>query len=635
VVITTTPQSPHRTSERDLASPDLWERSLKRSRHRRELAERSRGYRARRKAASYATAATLLATPMVPRLAGAQSGPADDDAGQVDGARRVPILLKFGSQGQAVASVQERLNAVDRAGLAVDGIYGPLTRAAVESFQRSRSLPPSGMVDTSTWRALFRATVTVVDAGTPAAAAVQAAAGEAPTPAVRPAPRAQASQRALRLAPDSDASPVSPGVPAKAETVEVPEDVSAQTPTREPAAPEAVPAPRDPRPQSRPQAPRRPAPSPGGDGCGSGRISWPVRGTITGRFGENRGDHYHAGLDIATAAGTAIRAAACGTVSSAGYAGGYGNMVCIRHSAGISTCYAHMSRIGASTGRYVRVGDVIGYVGCTGSCTGPHVHFEVRVNGRATNPLPYLNGSRSARAASSTRALRVARKAKPRRAKARRALARSRSDRSGGTVAPDHGSGSGAAVGTAPSSPPPAQSAPETQSAPEPQAQSAPTSGPSETGSGSVVSGSGTAETGSGESGSSGSGTAETGSGESGSSGSGTAETGSGESGSSGSGTAETGSGESGSSGTTASESGSAEAGSGSAEAESGSAEAGSAGSGSSSADGSAGGGSSSSESAAGESGPAASEQDGESSSAADEEPVAAQDAEAASTPTG
>src|SRR4030095_4841346 len=98
------------------------------------------------------------------------------------------------------------------------------------------------------------------------------------------------------------------------------------------------------------------------------------------------------GMDIAAPPGTAVRAAACGTVSLAGQQSGYGNIVCITHTSQFSTCYAHLSRFGVSSCAQVQQGQVIGYVGCTGSCTGPHLHFETRVNGQAQNPTTYLSG---------------------------------------------------------------------------------------------------------------------------------------------------------------------------------------------------------------------------------------------------
>ena len=123
---------------------------------------------------------------------------------------------------------------------------------------------------------------------------------------------------------------------------------------------------------------------------GSGRFIWPVNGPITGSFGEARPGHMHAGIDISAPTGTPIRAADSGRVVLLGGQGGYGNYTCVAHGGGLSTCYAHQSRFGTSQGAAVRQGQVIGYVGSTGNSSGPHLHFEVRVNGSPVNPLGYL-----------------------------------------------------------------------------------------------------------------------------------------------------------------------------------------------------------------------------------------------------
>ncbi|MFO7152021.1 MAG: peptidoglycan DD-metalloendopeptidase family protein [Bacillota bacterium] len=122
---------------------------------------------------------------------------------------------------------------------------------------------------------------------------------------------------------------------------------------------------------------------------GSGRFIWPVSGRITSRFG-NRGGEYHTGLDIANSTGTPVRAAGSGVVTFAGRSGGYGNLVIINHGGGVETYYAHLSTISVSKGDNVSSGQVIGKVGTTGRTTGPHLHFEVRVNGTPKNPLNYL-----------------------------------------------------------------------------------------------------------------------------------------------------------------------------------------------------------------------------------------------------
>ena len=124
---------------------------------------------------------------------------------------------------------------------------------------------------------------------------------------------------------------------------------------------------------------------------GSGSMIWPLNGPITSPFCERRSwESCHPGIDIGAPTGTPIRAADSGRVALAAPTGGYGNFTCVQHSASLSTCYAHQSRFGASVGQNVSKGQVIGYVGSTGFSTGPHLHFEVRVNGAVTNPMSYL-----------------------------------------------------------------------------------------------------------------------------------------------------------------------------------------------------------------------------------------------------
>jgi murein DD-endopeptidase MepM/ murein hydrolase activator NlpD len=122
---------------------------------------------------------------------------------------------------------------------------------------------------------------------------------------------------------------------------------------------------------------------------GNGRFSWPVHGPVVSGFGWRWG-RMHEGVDIAVGTGVPIGSSGPGTVIVAGWVGGYGNMVVVAHGGGLSTAYAHMSRISVSTGQQVSTGTVLGAVGCTGHCFGPHVHFEVRVNGAAVDPIPYL-----------------------------------------------------------------------------------------------------------------------------------------------------------------------------------------------------------------------------------------------------
>jgi len=126
----------------------------------------------------------------------------------------------------------------------------------------------------------------------------------------------------------------------------------------------------------------RPAPS---------RAGWvfPADGPITSEFGFRWG-RLHAGIDVGAPTGTPIVAAADGCVSFAGRQGGYGNLMLVEHGGGIVTAYAHQSQFVASQGDCVLAGDEIGRVGSTGNSTGPHLHFEVRVNGEAEDPLPWV-----------------------------------------------------------------------------------------------------------------------------------------------------------------------------------------------------------------------------------------------------
>jgi murein DD-endopeptidase MepM/ murein hydrolase activator NlpD len=116
---------------------------------------------------------------------------------------------------------------------------------------------------------------------------------------------------------------------------------------------------------------------------------WPVSGSVVSPFGMRWG-RMHEGIDISAGSGSPVAAAAAGTVISAGYMGGYGNLVVIDHGGGLATAYAHLSGYAVGGGQSVSQGQVVGYVGCTGHCYGPHLHFEVRVNGGAVDPLGYL-----------------------------------------------------------------------------------------------------------------------------------------------------------------------------------------------------------------------------------------------------
>ncbi len=122
---------------------------------------------------------------------------------------------------------------------------------------------------------------------------------------------------------------------------------------------------------------------------GSGALIWPANGSVSSPFGMRWG-RLHAGIDIPLPEGTPLRAADSGSVAIAGWVGGYGNYTCIQHGGSLSTCYGHQSSISVSVGQSVSQGQVIGYSGNTGNSTGPHLHFEVRINGSPVDPLGYL-----------------------------------------------------------------------------------------------------------------------------------------------------------------------------------------------------------------------------------------------------
>lgn len=122
---------------------------------------------------------------------------------------------------------------------------------------------------------------------------------------------------------------------------------------------------------------------------------WPVAGWLTSAFGNRRdpftgGSDFHPGLDISATLGDKVVAPAIGTVSMAGWNGSYGNMVVIDHGHGIVTKYGHLSRFAVVNGQQVNRGDVIGFVGSTGRSTSAHLHYEIWVNGKLTNPMRLL-----------------------------------------------------------------------------------------------------------------------------------------------------------------------------------------------------------------------------------------------------
>lgn len=124
-------------------------------------------------------------------------------------------------------------------------------------------------------------------------------------------------------------------------------------------------------------------------GLSSSGLIWPVSGPVVSGFGMRWG-RMHEGVDIAVGTGTPIAAAAAGVVTYASVMSGYGNMVLIQHGGNLVTGYAHQSQIATTVGSFVMQGQIIGYVGCTGHCFGPHLHFETRIGSTPHDPMGYL-----------------------------------------------------------------------------------------------------------------------------------------------------------------------------------------------------------------------------------------------------
>jgi Meckel syndrome type 1 protein len=379
---------------RDLAVADYCERSAERSLHRRAITPDVRRRIARRRRASAALTTLMIAGPAGQAFAAVKGGGTRgiDGASPATRAIDVPqrgLMFRSGSNGATVAEIQQAL------GVSADGVYGALTEQAVRRYQAENGLLVDGIVGPATWTSLFGLEDVAMSAGAddgevavivrerPAAAS---AAPTSPAPSPRkPAAERQAAERPASRERDEDRAQPREGsgsAPVKREASKPEAKTKAETPAPKASPPET-------RPVSTP-APRT-APRAGSGACGLSLAS-PVKGIETSPFGPRSGRN-HNGLDIAAPTGTPIRAAECGVVTSSGVQGGYGNMVCVKHTDRLETCYAHMSRTAAQAGQEVRKGQVIGYVGSTGNSTGPHLHFETRVDGTARDPKPYLAGS--------------------------------------------------------------------------------------------------------------------------------------------------------------------------------------------------------------------------------------------------
>jgi peptidoglycan hydrolase-like protein with peptidoglycan-binding domain len=292
----------------------------------------------------------------------------------------VGCLLVFSAPaaaGPKVAAVQVALKRLGLYNTTVDGVRGPITKAAIVRFQRRRGLLVDGVVGPQTRRAFGKRgrpafgsrTMKIGDRGWDVAAmqyilarrgyppgAIDAVFGPMTDTALRN------FQRAYGLSADGLAGP---------QTISALRRGSATRGTTPVAH-------------------------------GPVRLLRPVPGRIGDRFGAPRsGRRTHTGIDFPVGHGTRIGAAGVGVTEFAGWnSGGYGNLVVVRHRLGYTTWYAHLSQVTTWVGERVTGGTRLGYVGSTGNSTGPHLHFELRRNAVPIDPVPYLLGSTAARASS-------------------------------------------------------------------------------------------------------------------------------------------------------------------------------------------------------------------------------------------
>ena len=207
----------------------------------------------------------------------------------------------------------------------------------------------------------------------------------APPPADAPVPEALAQAFERPTAPALRPSPP-PAAPARTATPAPPaaaETRSSAVPTSIGPVPAPVPATRE-----APRSAGRTVPAPRVAGSPS-PLQWPLRGVLYARFGK-KGREPHDGIDLAAPAGTPVRTAGEGVVLFAGPQAGYGLIVVVQHERGLVTVYAHSRDVRVRTGQAVRPGQVLATVGESGKTSGPHLHFEVRVEGEPVDPLHYL-----------------------------------------------------------------------------------------------------------------------------------------------------------------------------------------------------------------------------------------------------
>ena len=269
--------------------------------------------------------------------------------------------------GPKVAAVQVALKRIGLYSATVDGVRGPLTKAAIVRFQRRRGLSVDGVVGPQTRRAFGKRgrpafgsrTMKIGARGWDVAAMQYILARRGYPPGAIDAVFGPATDAALRNFQSA--------LGLSADGLAGPQTISGL---------------------------RRGSASRGTTPVANGpvRILRPVPGSVGDRFGAPRsGGRTHTGLDFPVAYGTRVGAAGVGVTEFAGWnSGGYGNLVVIRHRLGYTTWYAHLSSITTWKGESVTGGTRIGYVGSTGNSTGPHLHFELRRNAVPIDPSPYL-----------------------------------------------------------------------------------------------------------------------------------------------------------------------------------------------------------------------------------------------------
>jgi murein DD-endopeptidase MepM/ murein hydrolase activator NlpD len=279
------------------------------------------------------------------------------------------------------AALQVALKALHHYGGSIDGIAGPRTKGAVKRFQRKHHLVADGVAGPQTRRALGRR-------GRPSLG----------TRVMRMGNRGwdvAALQFMLRRRGYSSGS-IDGGYGPNTRTAVSRFQSAVRMNADGAAGPATLRA-------LRSRAPRRTGSSTGtapssGAPTGAVRFLRPVRGPIGETFGypPGHGGRRHDGIDFPVPMGTPVGAGGVGTVISAGWnSGGYGNLIVIQHRLGYQSWYAHLSSIAVSSGQAVAGGTRIGNVGSTGHSTGPHLHFEVRLNGTPIDPVPMLLGSTS------------------------------------------------------------------------------------------------------------------------------------------------------------------------------------------------------------------------------------------------